>query len=228
MKVVLFTPCLWTSGCGRRSSPRSPSTRSRRRTSTASVEARSTSGPRSSSGASRATWPSSARRSGGYVALAMARRLLSGSRLMLVGSRAADDPPERKAAREDALALLDEGGLEAWAPNAPEAAARRADRGRGQAGDRRPPGSPRPLGRCAELRRPALGRRRRRRPVHAARRGSRDRRAGEERPTRGSKAWATSRASISRSASTQPCEFLEEAASPAGLVLDAKRRHPTA
>jgi pimeloyl-ACP methyl ester carboxylesterase len=57
---------------------------------------------------------------GGYVALAMARRAPERVKgLMLVGSRAADDPPERKAAREEALRTLDEGGLEAWAPNAP-------------------------------------------------------------------------------------------------------------
>ena len=57
---------------------------------------------------------------GGYVALAMARRTPERIKgVMLVGSRAADDPPERKAAREEALRTLDEGGLEAWAPNAP-------------------------------------------------------------------------------------------------------------
>jgi pimeloyl-ACP methyl ester carboxylesterase len=57
---------------------------------------------------------------GGYVALAMARRAPERVKgVMLVGSRAADDPPERKAAREEALRTLDEGGLEAWAPNAP-------------------------------------------------------------------------------------------------------------
>ena len=57
---------------------------------------------------------------GGYVALAMARRAPERIKgVMLVGSRAADDPPERKAAREEALRTLDEGGLEAWAPNAP-------------------------------------------------------------------------------------------------------------
>jgi pimeloyl-ACP methyl ester carboxylesterase len=57
---------------------------------------------------------------GGYVALAMARQMPERIKgVMLVGSRAADDPPERKAAREEALRTLDEGGLEAWAPNAP-------------------------------------------------------------------------------------------------------------
>jgi pimeloyl-ACP methyl ester carboxylesterase len=57
---------------------------------------------------------------GGYVGLAMARRAPERVKgLMLVGSRVADDPPERRAAREEALQTLDEGGLEAWAPNAP-------------------------------------------------------------------------------------------------------------
>jgi pimeloyl-ACP methyl ester carboxylesterase len=57
---------------------------------------------------------------GGYVGLAMARAAPERIRgVMLVGSRAADDPPERKAARNEAIQTLEQEGLAAWAPNAP-------------------------------------------------------------------------------------------------------------
>ena len=57
---------------------------------------------------------------GGYVALAMADAAPERIRgVMLVGSRAANDPPERTVARNEAIRTLEEEGLEAWAPNAP-------------------------------------------------------------------------------------------------------------
>jgi pimeloyl-ACP methyl ester carboxylesterase len=57
---------------------------------------------------------------GGYVGLAMARQAPERVRgLLLVGSRVAADPPERRAARDDAIRTLQEEGLDAWAPNAP-------------------------------------------------------------------------------------------------------------
>ena len=62
---------------------------------------------------------------GGYVALAMARRAPERVKgLMLVGSRAADDPPERKAARRMRFAPRRR-RPEAWAPNAPAPPAER-------------------------------------------------------------------------------------------------------
>jgi pimeloyl-ACP methyl ester carboxylesterase len=57
---------------------------------------------------------------GGYVALAMARSApeqVSG--LLLAGSRAGADPPERRAARDEQIRTLHEQGIEAWAPSAP-------------------------------------------------------------------------------------------------------------
>jgi pimeloyl-ACP methyl ester carboxylesterase len=57
---------------------------------------------------------------GGYVALAMARQAPERIRgLLLVGSRAAADPPERRAGRDEAIRTLEEDGIGAWAPNAP-------------------------------------------------------------------------------------------------------------
>jgi pimeloyl-ACP methyl ester carboxylesterase len=57
---------------------------------------------------------------GGYVGLAMARQAPERVRgLLLVGSRVAADPPERRPGRDEAIRTLQEEGLEAWAPNAP-------------------------------------------------------------------------------------------------------------
>jgi 3-oxoadipate enol-lactonase len=57
---------------------------------------------------------------GGYVGLAMARREPERVRgLLLAGSRAAADSPERRAGRDDAIRTLRKDGIEAWAPNAP-------------------------------------------------------------------------------------------------------------
>lgn len=57
---------------------------------------------------------------GGYVALAMARFAPERIRgLLLAGSRAGADSPERRAARDEAIRTLREEGIEAWAPSAP-------------------------------------------------------------------------------------------------------------
>lgn len=57
---------------------------------------------------------------GGYVGLAMARREPERVRgLLLAGSRAGADPPERRGARDEQIRTLREKGIEAWAPNAP-------------------------------------------------------------------------------------------------------------
>jgi pimeloyl-ACP methyl ester carboxylesterase len=57
---------------------------------------------------------------GGYVALAMARAAPEQVRgLLLAGSKAAADTPERRAARDDSIRLLREEGIEAWAGTAP-------------------------------------------------------------------------------------------------------------
>jgi pimeloyl-ACP methyl ester carboxylesterase len=57
---------------------------------------------------------------GGYVALAMARLAPERVRgLLLAGSRAKTDDPDRRAAREQAIKTLREEGVEAWAPSAP-------------------------------------------------------------------------------------------------------------
>jgi pimeloyl-ACP methyl ester carboxylesterase len=57
---------------------------------------------------------------GGYVGLAMARQAPERIRgLLLAGSRAGADSPDRRAARDEAIRTLREEGIEAWAPNAP-------------------------------------------------------------------------------------------------------------
>jgi pimeloyl-ACP methyl ester carboxylesterase len=57
---------------------------------------------------------------GGYVGLAMARREPERIRgLLLAGSRADPDSPERRAARDEAIRTLRKDGIEAWAPTAP-------------------------------------------------------------------------------------------------------------
>jgi len=57
---------------------------------------------------------------GGYVALSLARLAPTSVRgLFLAGSRAGADDAERRAPRDKAIETLREGGIEAWAPNAP-------------------------------------------------------------------------------------------------------------
>jgi pimeloyl-ACP methyl ester carboxylesterase len=57
---------------------------------------------------------------GGYVGLAMARQAPERVRgLLLAGSRAGADTPERRAARDEGIRTLREDGIQAWAPNAP-------------------------------------------------------------------------------------------------------------
>jgi pimeloyl-ACP methyl ester carboxylesterase len=57
---------------------------------------------------------------GGYVALAMARLGPERVRgLLLAGSRAGADTPERRAARDEQIRTLREEGIDPWAPSAP-------------------------------------------------------------------------------------------------------------
>ena len=57
---------------------------------------------------------------GGYVALALARLAPERTRgLFLAGSRAGADDDARRAARNAAIEMLREQGIEAWAPSAP-------------------------------------------------------------------------------------------------------------
>jgi pimeloyl-ACP methyl ester carboxylesterase len=52
---------------------------------------------------------------GGYVALAMARRTPERIRaLLLAGSRATADPPDRRAARDEMIRVVQEEGIEGW------------------------------------------------------------------------------------------------------------------
>ena len=57
---------------------------------------------------------------GGYVALAMARKAPERVRgLLLVGSRAGADTPERRTVRDEQIRTLQDEGIDAWAPSAP-------------------------------------------------------------------------------------------------------------
>jgi pimeloyl-ACP methyl ester carboxylesterase len=52
---------------------------------------------------------------GGYVALAMARREPARvRRLLLAGSRATTDPPDRRAVRDEMIRVVQEEGIEGW------------------------------------------------------------------------------------------------------------------
>ena len=52
---------------------------------------------------------------GGYVALAMARRAPERiRRLLLAGSRATADPPDRRAVREEMIRVVQKEGIEGW------------------------------------------------------------------------------------------------------------------
>ena len=52
---------------------------------------------------------------GGYVGLAMARRARERvGALLLAGSRASGDPPERRAAREEMIRVVTEEGIDGW------------------------------------------------------------------------------------------------------------------
>jgi pimeloyl-ACP methyl ester carboxylesterase len=52
---------------------------------------------------------------GGYVALAMARRDSERIRgLLLAGSRATPDPPDRKALRDEMIGVVEKEGIEGW------------------------------------------------------------------------------------------------------------------
>ena len=52
---------------------------------------------------------------GGYVALAMARRAPERIRgLLIAGSRATADPPDRRAVRDDMIRVVQEEGIEGW------------------------------------------------------------------------------------------------------------------
>jgi pimeloyl-ACP methyl ester carboxylesterase len=52
---------------------------------------------------------------GGYVALAMARRAPERIRgLLLAGSRASADPPDRRAVRDEMIRVVQEEGIEGW------------------------------------------------------------------------------------------------------------------